>query len=197
MDICFFDRKRIFCHGPFAIATVVCPQPLGLMKPRFRQRFFETRLAYTPSKINIAPSWELPKRKFIFHPQCSRCYIIFLAGCNQNLPYFPVRIIHFRCIVFMSDGTPCNPPTLPSRCTSSKGRIMQPWGQGYMGCMGTTVHSLHPLSKMNTCPLKKGPLYRFYTGQVVFQTPTNHHEFKNPTETLMTHALIPTSINGK
>lgn len=35
-----FDRKRIFCHGPFAIATQWFTQALGLMKPRFRQLFF-------------------------------------------------------------------------------------------------------------------------------------------------------------
>ena len=42
-------------------------------------------------------------------------------------------------------------PTLPSTLsllfTSSIGRIIQPWGQRYMGCMRTTFYDLHPLRK--------------------------------------------------
>ena len=61
--------------------------------------------------------------------------------------------------------------------------------------LGSGLHGVHrdhrprftSPPKMNTCPLKKGPLYSFYTEQVVFQTPTNQHEFKTCTvETLMT-----------
>ena len=174
-----FDRKRIFCHGPFAIATVVYPT--------VRADEATSQVDYTPHTIKIAPSWELPQRKFIFHPQVFQVLYYFLGGCNQNLPFLPASMLHFRW------DPPWNPPHPSLTLHLVQGENHATLGSGLHGVYGDHLLRLTSPPKMHTCPLKNGPLY---TGKVVFQssffrrklgelwfqgerlTPTNHHECK-------------------